>query len=146
MADISYIGAAFAIVAASPATFDGTGYAALSWTAAIGEVVSWGPTGDSHEDITVTEVTTGRTKHINGARDGGAIDCTVKFENANPGQVILRAQNGTNTQVSVRITDPDGRVEYSTGIIANVRQMERAAGSYKGFTFQYRVNSVTVTV
>lgn len=146
MADISYIGATFAIVAATPATYDSAGYAALTWTASVGEVVSWGPTGDVHEDIAVTEVSTGRTKHINGAKDGGAIDFTIKYAVSDAGQVIMRTNNGTNTAVSVRITDPDGKIEYSTGIIANLRQMERTAGQYKGFTGQYRVNSVVVTV
>lgn len=146
MADISYIGATFAIVAVAPATFDAVGYNGLSWTAAIGEIVSWGSTGDSHEDITVTEVTTGRTKHINGARDGGAIPFTIKYGATDPGQVIIRAQNGSNTACSVRITDPDGKIEYMTGVLANVRQMERAAGQYKGFTGEFRVNSAVVTV
>lgn len=146
MADISYIGATFAIVAAAPATYDSAGYAALSWSAAIGEVVSWGATGDSHEDIAVTEVSTGRTKHINGAKDGGAIPFTIKYAAADAGQVIIRAQNGSNTACSVRITDPDGKIEYMTGILANVRQMERAAGQYKGFGGEFRVNSAVVTV
>lgn len=146
MADISYIGAAFAIVASTPATYDSAGYAALSWTASIGEVVSWGGTGDSHEDITVTEVTGGRTKHINGAKDGGAIPFTIKYAVADAGQVIMRTNNGTNTAVSVRITDPDGKIEYSTGVLANIKQMNREAGQYKGFSGEFRVNSVTVTV
>jgi predicted transcriptional regulator of viral defense system len=47
---------------------------------------------------------------------------------------------------AVRITDPDGKIEYSTGIVSNLRQQARNTTNFKGATGEFRVNSVTVTV
>ena len=56
------------------------------------------------------------------------------------------AQNNSNNDVCVRITDPDSKIEYSVGRMANVRQRARTSGAVKGFTGEFRVNSAVVTV
>ncbi len=145
MATITYIGAAVAVVVGTPATFDSAGFAAVGTYIVAGEIVQWGGTGDVSEDATITTLA-GRTVHANGAKDGGAIDFTLRYEVADAGQVIMRAQNNGNNDVCVKITDPDGKVEYSVGRIANLRQMARTAGTIKGMEGQFRVNSAVVTV
>jgi hypothetical protein len=139
----SYIGTAVAVVAASPATFDSAGYAALTWTAAVGNLVQWGEMGDQSEDIPVTTLA-GRTLHTNGARDGGEIPFTYVFGSTDAGQVILRANANTNNAVSVRVTDPDGQVSYATGVVGFIRDAERTASAYKGQTGAFRVNTAVV--
>lgn len=145
MAVISYIGATVAVVVGTPATFDTAGFAAVGSYIIAGQIVTWGATGDVTEDVNVTTLA-GRTYHTNGAKDGGAIDFGLQYELADAGQVIIRAQNNGNNDVCVKITDPDGKIEYSVGRMANVRQMDRVAGSYKGMTGVFRVNSAVVTV
>jgi hypothetical protein len=145
MAVITYIGASVACVVGTPATFDASGFAAVGTYIVAGEIVSWGGTGDVSEDATITTLA-GRTVHANGAKDGGAIDFTVRYEVADAGQVILRAQNNGNNDVCVRITDPDGKIEYSVGRVANLKQMPRTPGTIKGMEGQFRVNSAVVTV
>lgn len=145
MAVITYIGAAVAVCVGTPATFDSSGFAAVGTYIVAGEIVSWGETGDTTEDASVTTLA-GRTVHANGAKDGGAIDFTIRYEVADAGQVIMRAQNNGNNDVCVKITDPDGKIEYSVGRLANIRQQARTAGQIKGFTGVFRVNSAVVTV
>lgn len=141
---VSHIGGTVAISAAAPATYNSAGYGALSWTT-VADIVSWGQIGDSAAKITVTPLS-GRVEKANGELDGGDIAFTMKHVAADAGQAIVLAQANTNTNVSIRLTDPDGKIYYSTGLLANVRGMERTATAYKGYTGEFRVNSVTVTV
>ena len=145
MADSSYIGATIACVASTPATVDSAGFAALTWTATIGNIVEWSEVGDSTASIDIPKLS-GRTTHVNGAKDGGEVSFTFQYEVADAGQVILRAQSNGTTTVSFRITDPDGKIVYFHGVVANVRDMARNSSNYKGMTGVIRVNSATVVV
>lgn len=146
MADISFIGTTVAVVVGSPATFDAAGFAALSWAASIGQLVQFDPIGDSSADVTWTEIGEGRTKRVNGAKDGGVRKFTFAYAKLDAGQAIVRAQNNSQNKVSFRVTDSDGDVAYMTGVVANVVDLERSAGQYKGQTGELRVTSVTVRV
>lgn len=146
MPDINTIGTTVACVVGAPATFNGAGYAALSWTATIGDLVEWGAMGDTHADITVTKIADGRTVHVNGAKDGGEIAFAYSYTVADPGQVILRAQSGSNLDVSFRRTDNDGQLRYCTGRVANVQMKEATVGVIKGEMGVVRVNTAIVVV
>lgn len=139
----NYIGATIAVVAALPATYDPVGYAALSWAATVDDVVQWGELGDQSNDISVNTLG-GRVLHSNGSRDGGEVPFAFVFRPASAGQNILRANSNTNTGVSCRITDPDGQVSYYSGVVANVRDLERTDTTHKGQNGVFRVNTATV--
>lgn len=141
---ISYIGATLAVVAATPATVDASGFGALSYVSC-GKIISFGQTGDTSEDIGVPYLA-GRNEHVNGIKDGGALPFAFTYDIADAGQIILRAQSNSQTTVSFRITDPDGKIEYFHGVVANIQQNERSSGSYKGQSGEVRVNSAVITV
>lgn len=143
MADLNYCGSALAVVAASPATFDSSGYAALTWTAAVGGLVDISTVGDTSKDIPIPYLS-GRVSHVNGGVDGGERTITFAWETSDPGQVILRNNQNNNVAVSCRITDADGRISYFTGVVANIQDTARNDASYKGQTAVIRVRSVTV--
>ena len=142
-AAISYIGSVIACVAATPATIDAAGFGALSYTT-IGKIASFGSVGDSSADIPV-ELLDGRTEHVNGVKDGGAIPFAFRFD-TDAGQTLLVNNSNNNVDLSFKITDPDGKLAYFYGKVANVKDNERAPGSYKGLTGEVRVNSATVRV
>lgn len=139
---ISYIGATIAIVVGTPATVDAAGFGALTY-ATIGKIASWGEMGDTSNDIPV-DLLDGRVEHVNGSKDGGAIPFTIRADSDDLGQPVLKAQSNTNTEVSIRVVDPDGAISYCHGKVANVRDTAREPGSYKGFTGEVRVNSATI--
>lgn len=144
MTAISYIGATVAVVAAAPATEDAAGFGALSYTA-VGLMVSFGETGDEAEDIEIP-LLSGRTKHVNGARNGGSREFAYQYESADAGQNILRTNSNNNVDVSVKITDPDGKIEYFYGRVANLKRTERTSSQYKGEMGEFRVNSAVIVV
>jgi len=145
MASISYIGSTLNMVAGTPATEDQSGYEALSYVE-IGKVVSFGPLGDTSEDISFTLLKTGRTKHVNGAKDLGEVAVTVEFDRADSGMTLLEAANNSNTNQSFKVTDTDGDDHYFQGIIANLTDPERTASTYKGKNFVVRGNTAIVLV
>lgn len=144
MAAISYIGAVVAVSAATPATEDAAGFGALTYTT-VGNMISFAETGDESEDITIP-LLAGRTIHVNGAKNGGSRAFAYQYEVADAGQVILRANNNGNTTISCKITDPDGKIEYFHGRVANIKRTERTSSAYKGEAGEIRVNSNTITV
>lgn len=145
MPGISYIGSTLSAVASTPATEDASGYGALSLTE-IGLIVDIGAVGDTSEDITINLLKTGRTKHVNGAKDLGEIAVTVEFDKDDTGQDLIRTASNGNTTHSFGITDTDGVTEYFQGVVANYQTSERNASAYKGATFVIRGQTGIVTV
>lgn len=145
MVDIVNIGTLVAVVAATPATVDAAGFAALPWVASVGDLVSWGKQGDTSASIDVP-LLSGRMVHRNGAVDGGLIGFEYQYTLADAGQVILRAQANSQTTVSVRETHTDGRIVYYHGVVCDVQTREKTNSTTKGQTGSIRVNSAAVTV
>lgn len=142
----SYIGALVQAIAAVPGTIDSSGYATLfsGSPSTIGKIITVGPIGDQHADITVTTLA-GRTLHANGAADGGNVPIGFAYDPAtDAGQQLMLTNNGTNNPVSFKITDPDGKITYFYGVISNFQDNQRDASSMKGFTFTIRVNNATI--
>lgn len=142
-AAISYIGALIACSVATPGTIDSSGFGALTWTT-IGKVVSWGQVGDTSNSIDI-ELLSGRVEHVNGVIDGGEIPWTVRFD-VDAGQTLLVNNSNNNADVSFRITDPDGKLAYFFGRVANVQDQERNSTNFKALSGVIRVNSATVRV
>ena len=139
----SYIGGLMSVSAAVPATIDSTGFGALAWTL-VGKIVQIGPVGDTTDNISVP-LLSGRVWHLNGAADGGEISFSYVYDTApDSGQVII--VNNANSQIncSVKIVDPDSKISYFYGLFANLQDMERSNGNYKGLTGVIRVNSPTI--
>ena len=144
MASITYIGSQLSLVQAAPTTKNPASYAALSFVE-IGKVISMGEIGDTSEDVTVDLLKTGRRQHINGVADIGDIEimCEHSVANSDNQQVIRAAQN-SNSVYSFDVEDPDGEHFYFEGVIANYRETERSASSFKGAMFTIRGQSAII--
>jgi len=143
---ISYIGATFSVYAGIPASPDAGGFMALApFYVPCGQVVSWPGTGDEFEDIPLSNMS-GRIKHKTGDADGGVREFAFAYALGDVGQEVLRAANGTNQDVSVRIVDNDGNAEYFYGVISNLVQNDRTTSNYKGQKGLIAVNSPVITI
>ena len=137
---ITYIGSSLAISAGAPATSDRTGYVAKSYQA-IGKIISIAEIGDTSEDVTIDLLQGGRRKHVNGVADIGDIVIGAEFDWDDDGQEIVRPNANSNTTYSFRVRDEDGMDVYFHGVVANYRETERNANSYKGCMFTLRGQS-----
>lgn len=133
----SYVGSTLSVVASTPAAEDQSGYEALSYTE-VGKVISIGEIGDTSEDINFDLLKPGRRSHVNGVKDLGEISVVIELDNTDAGLTIIQAANNSNTTHSFVVTDSDGEDVYFQGLVANLRDSERTANTYKGASFVIR--------
>lgn len=137
---ISYIGSTLSLVSGTPATEDQAGYELLTFVE-VGKVVSVGEVRDSSEDINFNLLKSGRTTHVNGAKDMGEIEVVIEYDSADAGYALLVAANNGNTSHSFRIQDTDSNDRYFYGLVANLGDPAREASAYKGKLFTIRPQS-----
>lgn len=142
---ISYIGSTLSIAASTPSSEDASGYGAISYIV-VGKVISIGEVGDTSEDITFDLLASGRRSHVNGVKDLGEISVVLETDLSDAGLAVLKAANNGNTTHSFEITDSDGESVYFQGLVANLRDSERTANTYKGSSFVMRGQTGVVRV
>ena len=111
------LGATYSISAAEPATYDDTGFAALTFTE-VGEVATLGDFGPTFEDVTFVPLKTGVTQHRKGGADYGELSMSVAYDEADAGQVLIKSGvDGANRDVvySHKIELAGGEIFYFTG-------------------------------
>ena len=108
------VGTTFALVAGVPATFDASGYAAVTYTA-VGEVNSLGDFGGTGEVIENTPLATGVIEKFIGSINYGTINAIFSKDLDSTGQGVIQAGfdgGSARAEHSVRITFPSGDIAY----------------------------------
>lgn len=101
---------------ALPATFDSTGYAALTWTAG-GEVVNMGEFGAVYSLITQELLASRVVKKFKGNVNYGSLQLELGRAPGDAGQVLLIAGLASDASYSFKVTLQDGTKQYFTGKI-----------------------------
>lgn len=130
-----------------PATFDKTGYEALTWVQVKG-IVSVGAIGVTDNIIDVPDLETGFTKGVKGARVGTVIPIAMREIKSDAGQAALEAACIAFTEYSFKVLEPtaSGEVEYISGLPHDWSRNERSTTAYAGFTANIRSNYPSVVV
>ena len=108
------IGGLLSVSAATPATFDADGYAALTWTE-VGEASEIPEFGAAYSAVTFTSLKTGIEDKFHGALNYGSITIPLGYDSADAGQIILLAALASKDEISFRETRSDGTVRYIMG-------------------------------
>lgn len=137
-------GSLVSVSAATPATFDSTGFGALTWTL-VPDMISWSEIGDDHAVQSYNSLRDG-TIYVNGARDGGNRAFSMRYEKTDAGQAIIRAANGSSTPMSVRVVDQDGEIRYLWGIVNSLKMVPVDGSTVKGQSGQFAANRAPVVV
>lgn len=148
MAVLTSTGTEFAISAAKPATHDGTGFAALTWTN-VGEVVDLGEYGANVQVVNHEPLKTGITEKHKGFINYGSIAVGMGRDSADAGQALIAAGvtgAAKNTEHSFRVTYQDGKIDYFTGKMFSYTKAPGSANSIVGSTVQVEINSTIVEV
>ena len=107
-------GSAIAISAASPATNDATGYAALTYTE-IGQVEKIGSIGAVYAKVEFTPLKGAKQKH-KGSKDNGSLAPSLAHDTTDAGQTLLRtAADALTALYSFMVTYADGSKRYFQG-------------------------------
>lgn len=108
-------GATIAIANASPATFDDTGYAALTY-ADIGEITNIGEFGKEFALVTHTPLAERGVAKRKGSFNNGTLNPAMALDPDDAGQILIEAALELDAPSAFEITLQDGTVYYLMGL------------------------------
>ena len=107
-------GSLLSVATGVPASFDDTGYAAMTWVP-VGEVLSFGEFGSTVDVVNSQPLATGVTEKFTGFINYGAISLGLEKDVDDAGQALIvshvdGAEKGNI--ISAKIELPDGSINY----------------------------------
>ncbi len=108
------------VSAGTPATFDSTGYAALTYTS-VGEVTNLGEFGREYNLVTHNPVATRATVKKKGSYNEGSISLEVGLDTDDAGQILLKTASASDANHSFKITTQNGDVYYFQAQVMSFR-------------------------
>jgi hypothetical protein len=133
-------GSSIAISAAQPATYDGAGYAALTW-ATIGEVTDLGEFGRDYALVTHNPIDTRATVKRKGSYNEGTMDIRVGLDSDDAGQGIARDASESDDDHSIKITLQDGTIFYTQAQVMSFRIGIGGVDTVTGATIRLELTS-----
>lgn len=110
-------GTTLGISAGSPATFDATGFNALTHST-IGEVTDIaGDIGRTYNVVTHNPLATRATQKKKGSFNSGSAQVSLAIDRADAGQIIAQAALDSDATYSFKITEQNGAIVYFQGIV-----------------------------
>lgn len=117
MTAITSAGTTLGISATLPATFDATGFNALTHTL-IGEITSIdGDIGRVYNSVTHNPLATRATVKKKGSYQSGSVTIQLAIDNADAGQVIAQAALLSDNNYSFKLTLQNGDIIYFQGMV-----------------------------
>ena len=140
------IGSVLSISEEVPEQKDQTGYDGITNWEKVKGLVSIGAVGNSTSTVEIPDLESGRTIIKKGTVQGTDTAITVRKIPGDPGQQkMIEAAKPTNlSEYSIRIEEPDGTIEYASGVIHSRQRRAREGGSYAGFDFTFVPNNESV--
>jgi len=111
-------GTKISISATAPATYDATGFGALTYTE-IGEVTELGEFGRTYNIVTFNPLGDRRTVKRKGAYNDGTIAAQMARVPSDAGQAILTAALASDDSYSMKVVLQDGTIFYFSAQIAS---------------------------
>lgn len=130
-----------------PATYDETGYEALTWVQVKG-VVDLGAKGGAHATIDVPDLEAARIKKKKGAVTGASVSVTMREIASDAGQTALKAacvsMAATDDEYSFYTVDVSGNKEFWSGSAHSWQRKAVSLTSFAGFTCVIEMDTDTV--
>lgn len=112
-------GTRLAISAGTPATYDATGYAALTYTS-IGEITDVGTHGKTYAEVKLNTLGSAGVQKFKGSYDLGNKPVKLAVSSADAGQVILYAALAAYSNYAFKQTYQNGDVEYFSAKVMSI--------------------------
>lgn len=150
MSDVfSSVGTAVSVSAADPATFDDTGFAALTYSL-VGELSELPSFGAEAALATHTPLKTGIVAKRRGSVNYGSVALTIAISEADSGQALLAtagdAAPGTDSSVSVKVVLQSGDIQYFTAQVMSFKTNVSNADAITMAECQLEIDSAIVKV
>jgi hypothetical protein len=112
----SSAGTTISLSAALPATYDATGFAALTFTA-LGEVTNIGEFGKVYTLITHNPLATRKTEKLKGSYNNGSATLALAIDKDDAGQILANTAKDSDAAHSVKVVYQDGSIDYFTALV-----------------------------
>ena len=136
----------------APATYDSTGYAALTYSE-IGSIESISGFGDESTEVTFDELGDGRTKKLKGQRNSGNMELMMGLDDEDAGQGYVRTAEANNTtndwHFKVEVPNSLGvanAIRYFSGKVMSVRETYDTANNVIKLNTTVGINTPIVVV
>jgi len=134
------------VSAATPATFDEAGYAALTFTE-VKEVTTIPAYGPTRQVVNHEPLATGVTEKYGGFINYGSVAVDGAYDSTDAGQSILRANVLSATALlSIAIEYQDGSIDYTYGKAFSATKNPGSANSMVGSSMNIEFNKPIVEV
>lgn len=136
----SVAGTTLHISAATPATFDDTGYAALAWTA-VGEITDLGEFGRVYNIIKHNPIGSRGTGKRKGSYDEGALNLKLALDTDDAGQIICKTASGSDANYSVKVTAQGGDKYYMQVQVVSFKNMFGSVDNMKSASIDMEITT-----
>lgn len=120
MSSSTSAGATLAVSNSAPASFNSSGYGALSYTA-VGEIDNMGEFGRVYSLLSRKPLGTRGTVKAKGSFDEGGLALQLAYDDADAGQDLLRAAVASDSPVSCKVTMPTGKIFYFQAMVMSFK-------------------------
>lgn len=145
MAIMTSAGSTLSIATGSPATFDATGYNALTYTV-VGEVTDIGEFGREYATVTHSPVGSRGVKKLKGSYNNGSLNVQMARDTSNAGQTAMKAALLSDADYSFKVTLQDLTKVYFTGKVTSFKNSVGSVDQITGSTSVIELNSDIVEV
>ena len=114
-------GTIISVSAAAPATFDSTGYAALTWTT-VGNVEDGGEHGREYAEVTFNPIDTRGTRKYKGSFNEGTKTLSVAYDSDDAGMIVLKAALASDNDYSFKVLYPNADIDYFQAKVLTVKK------------------------
>ncbi len=113
-------GTSLSICATPPATYNSTGYAALTFTT-VGEVTNVGEFGKEFALVTHSPLASRGQKKSKGSFNNGTLSPALALDEGDAGQVLMRAASESDSPYSFLVTADNGDKYYMSGLVMSFK-------------------------
>lgn len=145
MAVMTSAGSTFSASASLPATYDASGYNALTYTA-VGEVTDMGEVGREYNIVNHVPLGNRRVQKLKGSYNSGSITLQFGRDFSDAGQVLLATARDSDSQFSFRMVLQNGKKIYFTGVVTSLKTNVGSVDNITGGSCQIELCTDTVEV
>lgn len=143
MAVMTSAGSTLGISASLPATYDVTGFNALTYTA-VGEITDLGEFGTEYNLVTYTALGQRQTKKLKGSYNNGALQLQLGRDTTDAGQTLLRTALASDNSYSFRVTLQNATRLQFTGKVMSYKTSVGSVDQITGASTTIEIDSVIV--
>ena len=145
MAIMTSAGSTLAIATGSPATYDATGFTALTYVV-VGEVTDIGEVGREYAVVNHSPVGSRIIRKLKGSYNNGSMNIQMARDTSNAGQTAMRAALLSDADFSFKITLQDLSKIHFVGKVTSFKVSVGSVDQITGSTCMVEVNGDIVEV